>query len=334
MAAAEATAAAAVTDEVQVTANGERPVLVGEDGPAAGAKMDVEAPREEDGAEDIFGIGALDTDVGAEDLFDMLMDLGLETSCPVVGAPSRASDLEQDLGLESSMPVARAPSRRVDGVSCLGNLLQEFGLESGSSACVAQAALSQAPPVRQRIPAGIENRSHTFQVLASQAAARARAERAQERKAYDRLADAWDQMVVRHGDLAQRDGTASGRPWVHRNTYTTRGVLQLGFKEVGAYAKRRGGIDATSKGLDALLTIAAAARKLCNAGASAVMQKASEGTKYMAAILNRGYDSTPEFLRFGRLQTVLAEKARYLKRIEPPPGVVLGYDRWKTISYE
>ena len=55
---------------------------------------------------------------------------------------------------------------------------------------------------------------------------------------------------------------------------------------------------------------------------------------YMAAILNRGYDSTPEFLRFGRLQTVLAEKARYLKRIEPPPGVVLGYDRWRTISYE
>ena len=54
----------------------------------------------------------------------------------------------------------------------------------------------------------------------------------------------------------------------------------------------------------------------------------------MAAILNRGYDSTPEFLRFGRLQTVLAEKARYLKRIEPPPGVVSGYDRWRTISYE
>ena len=151
---------------------------------------------------------------------------------------------------------------------------------------------------------------------------------------YDRLADAWDQMVVRHGDMAQRDGTASGRPGVHSNTYTTRGMLQLGFKEVGAYAKRRGGIDATSKGLDALLTIAAATMKLCKAGASAVMQKASEGTKYMAAILNRGYDSTPEFLRFGRLQTVLAEKARYLKRIEPPPGVVLGYDRWRTISYE
>ena len=103
MAAAEATAAAAVTDEVQVTANGERPVLVGEDGPAAGAKIDVEAPREEDGAEDLFGNGDLDTDVGAEDVFDMLMDLGLETSCPVVGAPSRASDLEQDLCLESSM---------------------------------------------------------------------------------------------------------------------------------------------------------------------------------------------------------------------------------------
>ena len=104
----------------------------------------------------------------------MLMDLGLETSCPVVGAPSRASDLEQDLCLESSMPVARASSRRVDGVSCLGNLLQEVGLESGSSACVAQAALSQAPPVRRRIPAGIKNRSHTFPVLASQAAAGAR----------------------------------------------------------------------------------------------------------------------------------------------------------------
>ena len=70
----------------------------------------------------------------------MLMDLGLETSCPVVGAPSRASDLEQDLCLESSMPVALASSRRVDGVSCLGNLLQEGGLESGSSTCVAQAA--------------------------------------------------------------------------------------------------------------------------------------------------------------------------------------------------
>ena len=154
---------------------------------------------------------------------------------------------------------------------------------------------------------------------------------------YDRLADAWDQMVVRHGDLAQRDGTASGRPWVHKNTYTTRGVLQLGFNEVGAHAKthrRNRGIDTSSKGLDALLTIAAAARKLCNAGASAVMQKASEGTKYMAAILNRGYDSTPEFLRFGRFHTVLAEKARYLKRIEPPPGVVFGYDRRRTISYE
>ena len=187
------------------------------------------------GAEDLFGIGACAPD-GADSApsldADMLMDLGLETSCPVVGAPSRASNLEQDLCLESSMPVARASSRRVDGVSCLGNLLQEFGLESGSSACVAQA-----PPVRepmpQRIPAGIEHLSRAFQVLASQAAARARVERAQERKqmaSYDGLADAWDQMVVRHGDLAQRDGTASGRQWVHRNTYTTRGVLQLGFK--------------------------------------------------------------------------------------------------------
>ena len=154
----------------------------------------------------------------------MLMDLGLETSCPVVGAPSRASDQEQDLCLESSMPVAQAPSGRVDGVPFWGNSLQEFGLESGSSACVAQAALSQAPPVRQRIPAGIEHRSHPIQVLASQAAARARVDLAQERKgmaSYDRLADAWGQMLVRHGDLAQRDGTASGRPWVHRNTYTT-----------------------------------------------------------------------------------------------------------------
>ena len=120
----------------------------------------------------------------------MLMDLGLETYCPVVGAPR----LEQDFCLESSMPVARAPSRRVDGVSCLGNLLQELGLESGSSDCVAQAALSQAPPVRQRIPAGIENRCHAFQVLAGQASGRVRLERAQKREgmtSYDRLADAW-----------------------------------------------------------------------------------------------------------------------------------------------
>ena len=52
------------------------------------------------------------------------------------------------------------------------------------------------------------------------------------KQAYDRLADAYDTIPMRQGDLAQRPDAARSA-WAHGNTYTAAGLIRQAFGEIG-----------------------------------------------------------------------------------------------------
>ena len=93
----------------------------------------------------------------------------------------------------------------------------------------------------------------------------------------------------------------------------------------GAVASGAASIDASRRSLESLVTTAGGARAL-HARGEVQMRSDLDSCKGFA--LNRFFDSTPVFLRFGKL-TDLAGSARYLKKIELPGRP----PKWTTISY-
>ncbi len=107
------------------------------------------------------------------------------------------------------------------------------------------------------------------------------------------------------------------------------GMLKLALNNIGFSAGTRAGevgVSDSRRSVEALATAAA--------GVSSVFSKAEvrfrgEVDKSRALAINRFYDATPMFLKFGRL-TSLIGSSRYLKKVERPGQPV----RWTTISYE
>ena len=136
--------------------------------------------------------------------------------------------------------------------------------------------------------------------------------------------------MLRHGDRAQRPA-GGDQQWTHPNTYTIPGLIRSGFANVGMHVRSIQGeatVTCSRRLLESLCTVASVAQALMQQGA-AKLRSQLDGFKSL--VLNRFYDSTPMFLRFGRFESKLSTQARYLKPVEPVAG---GYVRWKTIPYE
>ena len=72
----------------------------------------------------------------------------------------------------------------------------------------------------------------------------------------DPVVDVWGQRVLRHGD--QLDTAAllpAEMARTHGNTYTVRGMMRAGFKEVGGHAMAPSDIDGSRRGLRPILPL-------------------------------------------------------------------------------
>ena len=126
-------------------------------------------------------------------------------------------------------------------------------------------------------------------------------------KNFEKLADGWDEMSLRHGDKVARaeQQVPTGPSWTHGNTYTISGLLKSAFCEVGKMRRRTTkvsdlALDQGSRGLETMLTVAALAKKAFTT-CQLAWSRSSEVESSPALVLNRFFDSTPVLLRYGNL---------------------------------
>ena len=137
--------------------------------------------------------------------------------------------------------------------------------------------------------------------------------------AYSKLADAWDDRVLRVGDTAQRS-TDDEHHRRHNSSYIPKSVLRLAFTRVGK-ATDRDGLEGTQKSLSICTTVARAAQLAQQRASSAHLAT----TPF---VLARSYGLTPLRIDFGSMRPMLAPSARYLV----PSSV--GVKRWRPVPLE
>ena len=148
-----------------------------------------------------------------------------------------------------------------------------------------------------------------------------------------KMADAWDDLMLREGDTAARRGPASQpseddhRP--HKNQYRETAFLRMAFDQVGEKGGQRPGgvgIMDSHRGQESLTTVTGAfcCRQETVSIATADKLRDSSGCICLH------HDGTPMHLRYGAtLQHLLEPHARYLLATELPDGRKI----WKAVSY-
>ena len=205
----------------------------------------------------------------SEDLLDA-WGLGDESSVHGVGSASSGADvLASSLGLDEIGTVGQLA---LGGREQDGDLLDAFGLgdEEDRSVADIEGALWQrfrryrALRSDRLLPLGVRNHSpawakHAARIRWGPVATPGQAD-------FAGLADAWDRVVVRHGDKAARavpDPAAGPQRavWTHPNTLTAEGLVKVAIEQLGTGGRsgREGAcsIDATRRRMQGLLSVAA-----------------------------------------------------------------------------
>lgn len=121
------------------------------------------------------------------------------------------------------------------------------------------------------------------------------------------LAAAWDKMVLRHGDKAALTPTPTasassmGAVWTHPNTYSIGGLVRGAFCEVGSSGRTLQGevhVDGARHGVEMMQTMCGLIQHMYGAKEQGFLRKLMVTP---AACCLRHHDSTPMFLRFGKL---------------------------------
>ena len=124
---------------------------------------------------------------------------------------------------------------------------------------------------------------------------------------YDKLANAWDETVLRVGDRAIRQSEEPA-PAQHPNTIPPDVVVREAFAFIGPSAASRDGIRGTTHR-------SVTASCVC-AGAQLAQEDRLTGQltdpTLASFVIGRHYDCTPMKLSFGRLQAQMAPSARYV----------------------
>ena len=134
---------------------------------------------------------------------------------------------------------------------------------------------------------------------------------------FDKLADAWDGMTLRHGELVDRsDGKRHKRDpadatSLHPNQWTIPGLLRVAYRNVGSHRLCLSGIGLTTHGEAALSVTASLIEHLQAERLSEELLAVSNGN-FRSLVLNINHDASPMLLKFGRLHSVVSPHARYL----------------------
>ena len=274
--------------------------------------------REVAGLEDFFDLAGDSEPQQGQDLEELVQIADIPESA---GEPSRAALLEEFFDCDIADEDGASAQRR--DVSALEDLFDLTAVKTRSHPSPMPQSLSErastAAKARWRCSEKQEPQESATEV------------------AYGKLADAWDLMPLRHGDLAARPAE-DARTWSHGNTFNIRQYTRLAFCEVGKGERLDKGevtFNATRRKIECLAHVAVlgqlalqrASRKVFSMFASSDHVKDMEGCVYV-----RSSDATPMAFKFGKLQDQLASIARYLKYIEPEDPAN-GYGRWTTISY-
>ena len=164
---------------------------------------------------------------------------------------------------------------------------------------------------------------------------------------FSQLADGFDTFIRRHGDKADRS-VLSHEPreqqCAHANTTTVGGLIRGAFEELGKGSVARAGevaVDGGRRKLESLLSVASMVRRLFRRGSAQLYTRlynaVAESEMSRGIVIERHFDSTPVFLRFGSLQGEVSQKARYLQLVTEEVHVAgNSYERqrWKAIPYE
>ena len=219
----------------------------------------------------------------------------------------------------------------------------ELGVASADDLATAEAVfheeLQESPNKRESVPAGIDRTSqYFFQFIANK---RWQKDKYADSDSYMRLANAWDMMPRRHGDLADRPRGDDEKRWTHANTHTMAGWIRGAFRELSkgaASVKGKVSIDSTRHALEGLSSVASCVSKLYRQGAEFLKRDLEMKSKPRSELMmlglvhSRHFDASPMLLRSGNLKERLSPMAKYLKKVEPPsPGRAV---EWKLLDYK
>lgn len=244
---------------------------------------------------------------------------GLGPRRAVGDALARGASLADDLGLAAGAVGERPALDRAEQE----RLVDELGLEFADD----------VPHVRRPgrvIPEGVQHMSSLFQSMAARRRFPAKDGPAQSK--FERLAAAWDHMVIRHGDRADTSAGGSAQPgtWTHGNTWTVPGLLRTAFSGVGGRQTRgsgENGVNSTRRGLEAMLSVAGIATKMFSDAFGALRNRMGGAA---CVVVTRHHDSTPLVLKFGRMEGHLAAHAKYLVLVDEPGG----WPQWKAVGFD
>ena len=123
------------------------------------------------------------------------------------------------------------------------------------------------------------------------------------------IESAWNAGRVRVGDHVGAHPDADGERKPHPNQWPMQGVMTSAWRQVGSVKTLRTGVDAMSRELAVLSTVASAA---LDAHKDYVDNKlASFRRRRLSLAINLFYDASPRLVHFGRLQSALMPHARY-----------------------
>ena len=150
------------------------------------------------------------------------------------------------------------------------------------------------------------------------------------------LAAVWDSIVLRDGDKTTLGESSN----LHPNRWGTIPFLRVSWGDLGKNRCARGqgsgcvGIEETHRGSEALGLLAMFWHELEKSKASELLDVDATGADALsnagACLIQRHYDCTPLFVRFGVLQDLLETHARYVIRTTDDRG----FERWEVVTHE
>lgn len=173
------------------------------------------------------------------------------------------------------------------------------------------------------LPAGVGHRSHGHTHLMRKEIELRVERNKNEKKESGRLAlgGVWNECHgLRIGDCAEVEAIDGTGKILHPNTWTHVGLLKIGWGALGNHVVPSRGancIGETHRQADGLLCLARAIQKCSGDRWSGWLSGIPAN---QAVHVERHYDPTQLFLRFGRLQQVLQPSARYLVPDDARPG--------------
>ena len=139
------------------------------------------------------------------------------------------------------------------------------------------------------------------------------------------LARAWDESMLRSGDHVKQPSDAGRHASEHPEKWDPMFVLTLAWRSIGRSLNPRSGVQGQHRQLSIVSTVASALSRVQRRWFADTIRHV-QSTRRIPFVF-RHYDATPGRFRFGALQDVLADVARYAVKDPHHDG------RWLSVPY-